>query len=634
MFCFSRSRFLQALVACVLLVSLTSVGRSQLLAPGQWPWPASCYSGTTWDGFHLLCDTAAPVCAINDAAMRITLGSSWTEPIFAQLGVVDSMRAFGGSYWHPWFSAIAPIHSTVLRSSWGDLVLSATTCLPSPTHAGPPPHASIHFGTTPSPPATDTTVEEPWDMERMTLWWDGKAAIGTQGTLPSLIVGDSSRPGEYDLLHLHVPCIPLSYNVDTTQGYAQNQLATLKLSYGGITNPQIQFAQLGFDRNHQLASFSSNEDLVLSTSSDQSFGPAGSTHGDMIFSNRRIGKALRFGTTYDTGETPGAITDAEHVAIMSNGNIAIDVPPDSTTGLMKAMDQVQIGGGTIAYPGQAAPDPGLTIYGGNQFEGRTLPSGKTAPWSYRYISYNGYQNHITGKGGRFVPLGASAIYFSDLDTVGMIQLTAIPWWRGDSLSDLSGGMTLNISGGSDSTGLSIWSDEKRFHPGDTVLDWKYFHELDIDRPDTAVKWDTAGMTLINTPLYVGKVYRYSNNPPFPGFPSYSIQPDMGGTWLMAVDGPALFKEAYVNETDWPDYVFTPGYNLKPIEEVEKYTEENHHLPDLPSANTIAKSGVPLGRTEAALTKQMEEMMLYIEQQNHRIDTLEAEVKELKSGKEQ
>ncbi len=54
MFCFSRSRFLQALVACVLLVSLTSVGRSQLLAPGQWPWPASCYSGTTWDGFHLL----------------------------------------------------------------------------------------------------------------------------------------------------------------------------------------------------------------------------------------------------------------------------------------------------------------------------------------------------------------------------------------------------------------------------------------------------------------------------------------------------------------------------------------------------------------------------------------------------
>ncbi len=103
--------------------------------------------------------------------------------------------------------------------------------------------------------------------------------------------------------------------------------------------------------------------------------------------------------------------------------------------------------------------------------------------------------------------------------------------------------------------------------------------------------------------------------------------------MLVVNGPELAKEVFVLDSAWADYVFEPGYKLPSLAEVENFTKENHHLPDIPSAKQMAKTGVPVGRTEAAMTKQMEEMMLYIEQLNHKIDGLESEVQELKDQKE-
>lgn len=105
------------------------------------------------------------------------------------------------------------------------------------------------------------------------------------------------------------------------------------------------------------------------------------------------------------------------------------------------------------------------------------------------------------------------------------------------------------------------------------------------------------------------------------------------TWMLVVNGPVLAKEIFVLDSAWADYVFDPGYKLPPLAEVENFTKENHHLPDIPSAKQMAKTGVPVGRTEAAITKQLEEAMLYITQLSHKIDTLEAKVEELKNKKE-
>jgi hypothetical protein len=36
----------------------------------------------------------------------------------------------------------------------------------------------------------------------------------------------------------------------------------------------------------------------------------------------------------------------------------------------------------------------------------------------------------------------------------------------------------------------------------------------------------------------------------------------------------------VTDTAWSDYVFRPGYRLRPLSEVHAYIQRHHHLPDI------------------------------------------------------
>jgi hypothetical protein len=62
---------------------------------------------------------------------------------------------------------------------------------------------------------------------------------------------------------------------------------------------------------------------------------------------------------------------------------------------------------------------------------------------------------------------------------------------------------------------------------------------------------------------------------------------------------------------WPDYVFEKGYNIKSLEEVEKYIDENKHLPNVPSEEEIDKGGLNLGEMDAILLGKIEELTLYM-----------------------
>jgi hypothetical protein len=72
----------------------------------------------------------------------------------------------------------------------------------------------------------------------------------------------------------------------------------------------------------------------------------------------------------------------------------------------------------------------------------------------------------------------------------------------------------------------------------------------------------------------------------------------------------------------PDYVFEPTYDLKPLAEIESYIKENKHLPEVPSAKEMEKNGVQLGEMNMLLLKKVEELRLYILQQEKRITELE------------
>jgi hypothetical protein len=65
----------------------------------------------------------------------------------------------------------------------------------------------------------------------------------------------------------------------------------------------------------------------------------------------------------------------------------------------------------------------------------------------------------------------------------------------------------------------------------------------------------------------------------------------------------------------PDYVFANDYKLKTLKEVEDYINKNSHLPEIPSAQEIEKNGLMLAEMNMLLLKKMEEMTLYIIEQN-------------------
>ncbi|WP_346855975.1 LamG-like jellyroll fold domain-containing protein [uncultured Draconibacterium sp.] len=76
----------------------------------------------------------------------------------------------------------------------------------------------------------------------------------------------------------------------------------------------------------------------------------------------------------------------------------------------------------------------------------------------------------------------------------------------------------------------------------------------------------------------------------------------------------------------PDYVFDKDYNLKSLEELESFIKENKHLPEIPSAKEVDTYGVDLGKMNMLLLKKIEELTLYILEQQKEIEALKETTK--------
>jgi hypothetical protein len=109
-------------------------------------------------------------------------------------------------------------------------------------------------------------------------------------------------------------------------------------------------------------------------------------------------------------------------------------------------------------------------------------------------------------------------------------------------------------------------------------------------------------------------------------------------YRLSVNGSIRAKEIKVN-TGWSDFVFFDSYKLRPLSEVETFIQENKHLPDVPSAAVVEKEGVNLGEMDAILLRKIEELTLYvieqdkiIKEQNKRLQKLELENQKLSESK--
>jgi hypothetical protein len=92
------------------------------------------------------------------------------------------------------------------------------------------------------------------------------------------------------------------------------------------------------------------------------------------------------------------------------------------------------------------------------------------------------------------------------------------------------------------------------------------------------------------------------------------------------------KVALKSTADWADYVFEPEYKHKmmTLGEVEKFINENKHLPNVPSANEMASNGIDVSKTSKMFMEKIEELTLYLIELNKDVKALKLENENLKS----
>ena len=64
-------------------------------------------------------------------------------------------------------------------------------------------------------------------------------------------------------------------------------------------------------------------------------------------------------------------------------------------------------------------------------------------------------------------------------------------------------------------------------------------------------------------------------------------------------------------------IFLDDYKLRSLDELGRYIKTNKHLPGIPSANEVKLNGIELGSMNEKLLGKIEELHLYILQQNNK-----------------
>ena len=101
-------------------------------------------------------------------------------------------------------------------------------------------------------------------------------------------------------------------------------------------------------------------------------------------------------------------------------------------------------------------------------------------------------------------------------------------------------------------------------------------------------------------------------------------------YKFAVGGNMIAEAITVKlQSNWPDYVFERGYHLKPLNVLEKFIKDKHHLPNMPSTLDVNENGIDLGNMNQQLLKKVEELTLYLIIQQKQINTLKRQMKTLK-----
>ncbi|WP_309614869.1 hypothetical protein [Flavobacterium sp.] len=320
-------------------------------------------------------------------------------------------------------------------------------------------------------------------------------------------------------------------------------------------------------------------------------------------------------------------TDAQSLALagntlsISNGNSVtlptyVDIPQTiSQTGNTVTLSN---GGGSFTLPSPQAPQTisqtGNTITlsdGGGSF---TLPTSVDTDEQTLSITgntltiSNGNSVQLPVRGNQSITQNGAIVTLSNGG--GSITLQSTIVTAGDNVSILGNGSTGTPYVVS-STDTSLYADNGNINPTTTVNGNR------IVSMNGSNIWFNSGSSQPNGKIYIGSNASY---------------PSTTGNYKLYVEGGILTEKVKValrSTANWADYVFEKNYKLMPLKNVEEYITTHKHLPGIDSASELTKNGLDLAEMQSKHMAKIEEMMLYIIEQNKTIEKNIKDIEELK-----
>lgn len=89
------------------------------------------------------------------------------------------------------------------------------------------------------------------------------------------------------------------------------------------------------------------------------------------------------------------------------------------------------------------------------------------------------------------------------------------------------------------------------------------------------------------------------------------------------NGLLRLRKVRVDSETWADFVFDENYQLMPVSELQLFIDKNNHLPNVPSAQQVQEEGIDLAEMNKVLLQKIEELTLYMLQQQKELEQIKA-----------
>ena len=299
-------------------------------------------------------------------------------------------------------------------------------------------------------------------------------------------------------------------------------------------------------------------------------------------------------------QVPQTLNQSGNTITLSNGGGSFTLPTDTDTDAQ-----------SLALAGNV-----LSISNGNSV---TLPA--QIPQT---ISQSGNTVTLSNGGGSF-----TLPTFTDTDTDAQsLTLT------GNNLSILNGntvvlptytdvpqtisqsGNTVTLSNGGGSFTFPTTVDTSIYQNNGTINQATTVNSNRVVDMNNSNIWFNTSSSATNGKIYLG---------------DSSVYPSTTGNYKLFVEGGILTEKVKValrSTSNWADYVFADNYKLMPLKEVEKFVNANKHLPGIDSASELSKNGLDLAEMQSKQMQKIEELTLYIIDQNKTIEKNQKEMEAL------